>query len=206
MKRPPKIINLGLPKSGTTTLAVALRKAGLKVADWKLRPWQKAGKGFVGRLMYEGYFETGNPFKKLSKFHAIAETSVLGAGENFWPQTDFALISALRLHHPKAKFLLSYRAPDKQAASMRRWFDLGTERLPNSAVPGLPIGFGDTQEALEKWITGHNAFIQKIFENDPALLIFDIEDPDAPNKISAHIGIDLPWWGKMNANPAEDEK
>lgn len=206
MKRPPKIINLGLPKSGTTTLAVALRKAGLRVADWKLRPWQKSGTGFVGRLMYEGYFETGNPLKKLSKFDAIAETNVLGGDENFWPQTDFALISALRIHHPKARFLLSYRSPEKQAASMIRWGNLGTERLPNAAVPGLPVGFGADQAALATWITGHNAFIQKIFENDPALLIYDIEDPLAPEQISTHIGIDLPWWGKMNANPAEDQE
>ena len=35
-----RVINLGLPKSGTTTLARALRKAGLHVADHRIKPVQ----------------------------------------------------------------------------------------------------------------------------------------------------------------------
>lgn len=35
-----RVVNLGLPKSGTTTLGKALRRAGLNVADWKIRDGQ----------------------------------------------------------------------------------------------------------------------------------------------------------------------
>ena len=34
------VLNLGLPKTGTTTLSRALRRSGLKVADWRIRPAQ----------------------------------------------------------------------------------------------------------------------------------------------------------------------
>ena len=35
-----RIVNLALPKTGTTTLTDALRQAGLTVADWRIRPGQ----------------------------------------------------------------------------------------------------------------------------------------------------------------------
>ena len=35
-----RVVNLGLPKTGTTTLARALKMAGFKVADHRVRPKQ----------------------------------------------------------------------------------------------------------------------------------------------------------------------
>ena len=35
-----RVVNLALPKTGTTTLTDALRQAGLTVADWKIRAGQ----------------------------------------------------------------------------------------------------------------------------------------------------------------------
>ncbi|RME17995.1 MAG: sulfotransferase family protein, partial [Alphaproteobacteria bacterium] len=83
------VINLGLPKSGTTTLATALRAAGLRVADWKVRPGQGKVRGFVGKLMYSGYYETGDPLHYLDDFDALTEIDVIREGKNIWPQTDW---------------------------------------------------------------------------------------------------------------------
>ena len=87
-----KVINLGLPKSGTTTLGEALARAGLKVADWRIRKGQSSNdelaRRFVGKLMYEGYFEDGDPLARMPGFDAFTEIDIVRNGLNLWPQTD----------------------------------------------------------------------------------------------------------------------
>lgn len=196
-------VNLGLPKSGTTTLAKALRVSGLKVADHKVR-----GRNFpelkgqhVAELLYRGYFDTGDPGALLKPVSALSEISMLRGARSIWPQMDFALIEAIRAHHPGVKFLASRRNASDLSRSMLKWSNLGTERLPNANVPGLPQGFGVTGAERERWIDGHYCTLERYFRNDPDFLMFDVADENAPKMIAAHLNRDLPWWGKLNANP-----
>lgn len=196
----PKIINLGLPKSGTTTLATAFTAAGLSVADWMHRKPDGTKVGFVGRLMYLGYFDSGDPLQHMSECDAFTEISVVRRGRNFWPQTDWALLDAIRKHHPGAKFLLSARDPVKHTDSIMRWSNLGKRRLPENHIPGLPQWHGGKPGEIERWIVGHITFCRHVFDGADDFLEFDIADPAAPEQISAFTGVDLPWWGKANAN------
>ena len=201
-----RVINLGFPKSGTTTLGEALTHAGMRVADWKVRQGQsKTMRGFVGKLMYEGYYRTGDPLHFLHDFNAFTEIEVVREGKNLWPQTDFALLSAIRTHYPGAKFILSYRDPVKHANSMRRWSNLGRTRLPDNAVPGLPPDYGRKPGELERWIKGHVAFCRQIFTGCETYMDYDVEDVDAQDRIAAFLGVDLPWWGKVNQNQNHPE-
>ena len=199
-----RIVNLGLPKTGTTTLAHALRLTGLRVADYRIRNRQTddpALRGaFVGQCLYQGYFHTGDPLARLDRFDAFSEISCLRAGQSLWPQMDYGLIAALRAHHPGLRFLASWRDPRALSDSMLRWSDLGSARLPGSDVPGLPAGFGATTAERVRWIEGHYAHLSALFRDDPAFLLYDLDDPAAPARIGAHIGRPLPWWGRANAN------
>ncbi|MFK7877818.1 MAG: sulfotransferase [Paracoccaceae bacterium] len=200
----PHIINLGLPKTGTTTLARALRRSGLKVADWRVRASQtkdtELHERLVGELIYEAYFETGDPLAKLVGFGAVSEMSAVAPGQNYWPQTDWALLHAILQHHPDTLFLLSRRDPQQTAESMMRWNTLGKRRLPRQYVPGLPKGFGTTLDQLARWIDGHYAFCRHVFAGNPQFLEYDIEDPYAPDIIAGFLGRDIPWWGRSNQN------
>jgi len=209
-----RIINLGLPKSGTTTLGVALGKAGLKVADWRIRKGQTEDRrilsGFVGDHLYRGYFQTGDPLALLEEFDAVTEMSVASRGLSLWPQMDWGLLDAIRRHHPGVKFLLSHRDPVALVKSMLGWSNLGRSRLPQQNVPGLPAGYGGTPDELTRWIEGHYAFCRRVFRDDPDFLEYDLSDPQAPDRIGAFLGLDLPWWGRANvkdrdAEEAEDE-
>ncbi|MGR3803525.1 sulfotransferase family protein [Marinibacterium profundimaris] len=205
-----KVINLGLPKSGTTTLARALRRAGMRVADHRVRKKQTDDETLQGAsvavLLYEGYFAGGDPAARLGDFDALTELSMLGAGRSLWPQMDFALIDRLRAHHPGVKFLGSRRDAFEMSQSMLAWSDLGVARLPNAAVPGLPKGYGETGKERMQWIEGHYAALAHWFRDDPYYLEYDVADPQAPVKIGAHIGRNLPWWGKANVNPLRHHK
>ena len=199
-----KVINLGLPKSGTTTLGEALKRAGLRVADWRIRQGQTENKtitrAFVGKLMYQGYFESGDPLALMPEFDAFTEIDIVRNGLNLWPQTDWGLISAIRAHHPGARFILTHRDPAALSDSMGRWSNLGRTRLPASAIPGLPEGYGASDAHRVRWIEGHYSFCRKVFENAPDFLEYDVADTDAPARIGGFLGIDLPWWGKANEN------
>ena len=198
-------VNLGLPKSGTTTLARALRLAGLKVADHRLRGRNSADpamKGaFVAELLYRGYFETGDPGALMPEVTAITEMSMLHGTQSIWPQTDAALIRAIRAHHPGVKFLASRRDAFAMSQSMLAWSNLGTERLPGSAVPGLPVGFGATSKERVQWIEGHYATLAELFRGRDDFLEYDVADPGARDRVAAFLGRELPWWGRLNANP-----
>lgn len=199
-----RVINLGLPKSGTTTLGHALKVSGLRTADYRIRPHQTDDaalhRQFVGHLMYQGYFHTGDPLAHMDDFDCFTEINVLRGGLSLWPQMDFGLIAAIRTHHPGARFLASWRDPRAMSDSMLRWSNLGTERLPEGHIPGLPAGFGVTSAERIRWIEAHYAHLDAIFAGDPAYLRFDIADAQAADLIGAHLGRPLSWWGRRNAD------
>ncbi len=202
-------VNLGLPKSGTTTLAKALRMAGLRVADHRIRGRNSddpALKGlYVAEVLYRGYFETGDPGALIPDVTAISEMSMLRAQKSQWPQTDLALIRAIRAHHPGVKFLASRRDSFALSQSMLAWSNLGTNRLPAAAIPGMPAGYGATTRERQQWIDGHYETLATYFRGDADFLEYNIEDTEAPLQISRHLGRELPWWGRKNANPERED-
>ncbi len=199
-----KVVNLGLPKTGTTTLARALRRAGLHVADHRIRRRQTSvpehQNAFVADLLYEGLFKTGDPAHCFDAFEAISEMSLLREGRSLWPQMDYAIIEGLRRHHPDMRFLASSRDPFALSQSMLAWSDLGSARLPAASIPGLPPGFGETSKERMQWITSHYDHLQDLFSGRSDFLMYDIADAEAPAKIEAFLDLKLPWWGRANAN------
>lgn len=201
-----KLVNLGLPKTGTTTLAHALAQAGWRPADHKVRRIhaRKAGLGgtFVARQLYNGYFETGDPFRYLDGLYdALTEISALNPAASLWPQCDYTLIKAMRLARPDMLFVATWRPAAETSQSMRRWNNLGEDRLPAGAIPGLPEGYGTSDAQRIRWIEGHYAMLRDLFGDDPRYLQLPVGAADARDHLAAHIKIDLPWWGRLNQNP-----
>lgn len=196
------IISLSLPKSGTTTLAHALRQAGLSVADWRIRRHETETVALQGQLiatlMYEDYFDSGDPLARLGEFHAITEMNAVNKALSLWPQTDSGILAAIQEHHPDVRFVLSMRDPEKVAQSMMSWNNLGKKRLPGADVPGLPRPYGSDISDLVRWIKGHYAFCETVFRGNPNFLAYDLEDPDVQSKIGHFLHLELPWWGKQN--------
>lgn len=199
-----RVVNLGLPKTGTTTLARALKIAGFKVADHRVRPKQTDVKSlhnqYVAELLYRGYFETGDPGAHLEPFECVSEISLLRDGKSLWPQMDFGLIEAIRAHHPGVKFVASHRDPFELSQSMLAWSDLGVARLPQSGIPGLPAGYGETTKEREQWINAHYAHLRTLFRGRDDFLEYDVADPNARDRLAAFLDVPLPWWGRANRN------
>jgi hypothetical protein len=204
MSERQRIINLGLPKSGTTTLAHALRLSGLRIADYRIRRRQTPDVAlhntFVGEKLYERYFTTGDPLHGLDLFDGFSEISALRDGVSYWPQMDFGVIQAIRTHHPGAKFVATWRPAEALSNSMLRWSNLGTERLPEGDIPGLPAGYGKTAEQRVLWICAHYAHLEQMFADDPAFMLLDVSSTNAGDLLGSFLGREIPWWGKANRN------
>jgi hypothetical protein len=199
------IISLSLPKSGTTTFAHALRHAGLAVADWRIHRHETDNADLhdqlLAPLIYEDYFDSGDPLARLGQFQAITEMNAVNKHLSLWPQTDSGILAAIERHHPDVRFVLSLRDPAKVANSMMNWNNLGKRRLPQADVPGLPRPYGGSVSDLARWIEGHYAFCDRMFRGSSQFLAYELEDPDVQTKISHFLKLDLPWWGKANENP-----
>lgn len=204
-----RVVNLGLPKSGTTTVARALRRASLHTADYRIRTGQSKDNhilgDFVGQLVYEAFFRTGDPLAYLDEFDAFSELSVLRKGLSLWPQMDFAVIDAIRQNHPGVKFFASWRPVAEISDSMSRWSNLTSERLPKNQIPGLPRGFGGADGERQRWIAGHYDHLDQIFAGSEDFLRLDVGAEDAPQQLADFIGRDVPWWGHLNRNPVRVE-
>lgn len=199
-----RVINLGLPKTGTTTVARALRRACLHTADHRIRAGQTKDDHlkdeYVANLIYEAYYRTGDPLAYLDEFDAFSEISLLRAGQSLWPQMDFGIITAIRTHHPEAKFFASWRPVADISDSMLRWSNLGSERLPGHDQPGLPQGYGGADHERQRWISAHYDHLDQIFAGSDAYLRLDIRTSDARAQLAALIGRKVPWWGHANRN------
>jgi hypothetical protein len=199
-----RVVNLGLPKSGTTTVARALRRASLHTADFRIRTKQSKDDHLIGEyvasLIYEGYYRTGDPLAYLDEFDAFSEISMLRAGHSMWPQMDFGVIEAIRTLHPGVKFFASWRPAADISASMARWSNMTTERLPIHDQPGPPAGYGGADHQRQRWIDAHYAHLDRLFAGSNAYLRLDIRADNARDQLATHLDRAVPWWGHLNKN------
>lgn len=199
-----KIVNLGLPKTGTTTLARALREAGLFAADHRVREDdttdRRVRNTFVALSLYAGWYEDGDPLGRLTFFDALTEISALRPPLSLFPQCDYPVLKAMRDRHPEIKFVATTRPSEDVCESMDNWRDLG-RRIADGTIPGLPHGYGADLSERIHWIESTLQTQRDVFAGRDNFLELDVGAPDAQEQLSDFLGLALPWWGRENANP-----
>ena len=194
----PGIIVIGFPKSGTSTLQTAFEKSGIRSVHWT------SDEKIVGKLIYDGWFDEGDPFFHLTGIDAITQMDFChypSSGQpllSLWPNLDISLLLSIRKLYPSCKFILNYRSPSKTADSISRWQDL-QKRLIIADCIGLPEGRGNVEE-VERWIGAHVAAVRHIFRDDENFLDLDITSENARAALEVFLGRKLSWWGIANKN------
>ena len=196
-----RLMAIGFPKSGTTSLTKALNQSGIKSAHWR------TGAGlFVGQEIYRAIYKGLDPFALLPNFQAVtqADVCVPDLKLNYWPNLDFSLLSAIRRVHPECLFLLNYRNPEAIADSIIKWEDL-QKRLVVSDIPGLPRGIGGQRQHLVTWVENHFDACRNIFAKDERFLELDIEAPDVADRLGKALDTTIIGWGDYKAKTLKDE-
>ncbi|HEY1962544.1 MAG TPA: hypothetical protein VGG69_09010 [Rhizomicrobium sp.] len=187
---------IGFPKSGTTTIHLACRRRKLRSAHWKTPD------GYCGQLIYESFQAGRDPLEKLAEYDILSQADVCLPGvANYWPNLDFEVLSAIRQYHPSCVFILNRRDPRRIIRSISRWGTM-RRRFTRSEIIGLPKDVGGKDDELQVWIEGHYAACAARFAQDPYFLDLDIESPDAQERLSAVLGVELRWWGVANETEA----
>ena len=197
-----RLFVVGFPKSGTSTITAALEASGMNPVHWG-----DAQGRFVGQLIYEDALAGRDPLARLGEYDAVTQADVCLPAHriNYWPNLDFAMLAAIRAHHPECLFLLNYREPAKVLSSIDRWPAL-RERIVRASIPGLPARMGEKDEEILNWIENHFAACRSFFANDPNFLELDIESEDAPTTLGKALGIAIADWGIIEPNqPSEDD-
>lgn len=193
-----RAVVIGFPKAGTSTLQTAVSRAGLRAFHqiYRGRP--------IGRLVYAGLLRHGDPFHFFPDVDILTQMDICRpeSGENFWPNLDLAVLTAIRARRPDCLMILNRRDPAAIAGSIGRWYDLQA-RIVDSDVPGLPRGFGGTAAELERWIAGHYDAVTTLFGGGPGFLDLDITREDARERLGAFLGVEIPWWGQANPSPPQ---
>ena len=188
-----KVMVIGFPKSGTTTLTTVLEANGIKSAHWQ----DEQGR-FVGALIYSAIYSGLDPFAFLQGYDAVTQADVCLPKRkiNFWPNLDFAVLRAVRRAYPSCILLLNYRHPEAIVDSIEKWAGM-QGRFTRSEIPGLPIGIGGKREHLVTWIENHFDACRAFFADDPHFLELDIAAEDAPDRLGKALGMPIAGWGKF---------
>lgn len=196
-----RMMVIGFPKSGTTSITKALESSGLKAAHW-----HDGQKRAVGGLIYRAVLNGLDPFANLQGFDAITQADVCLPQHNinFWPNLDFTILEAIRRAHPECLLVLNYRRPEAICDSIAKWRHL-QDRLTKAEIPGLPAGFGGKREHLMNWIENHFAACRSFFAEDERFLEIDIESPDAPDRLGKALGIEVVGWGDHKPDPKKPD-
>ena len=197
-----KLMAIGFPKSGTTSLTRALFKSGVTPVHWRTF---KEGH-FVGVQMYRALYSGKDPFALLPGVEAVTQADVCipSLKLNLWPNLDFAMLSAIRRSHPTCLLLLNYRNPEAIADSIIKWEDL-QQRLTVSDIPGLPRTIGRKRGELISWIENHFDACRRFFANDEHFVEIDIEGPDVAEQLGKALGIKIVGWANHKARTLDDE-
>jgi len=195
-------INLGLPKSGTSSLYDYYSCGNVYSSHHKCK-LETCGECVLANV------EAGRPpLDSCGNYAFYGQLDVDGINydsEGNWPGEGtpcyFPQLSALQeLHdaYPTARFTLTTRPPAHWLASVVGW---GLqERLVNCDLPGLPKSKGSEDE-LMAWFSSHLDTVREFVAAHPShgpLLEIDIEDDRTGQVLAEATGIPATCWGKSN--------
>ena len=188
-----KLLVIGFPKSGTTSITAALEASGLKPLHWRDRQGR-----FAGKLIYENILTGRDPFDRMGEYDSVTQADVClpAQGVNYWPNLDFSVLRAIRDAHPECLFLLNTATRRRSAPASTNGRNCASgSSAPR--IPGLPAGMGRTDEEIVTWIENHHAACRRYFAKDKKFVEVDIESDDAPKIIGKALGVTITGWGDV---------
>ena len=196
------VINLGLPKSGSTSLRDFFACGNLTASHFKCN-------GSPCGMCVDQNLQAGRPaLHGCGDYHVWAQLDWAPIGLPIKPKKRcfFPQLSALKeLHeqYPEATFVLPTRPPRHWIASVGNWqhddYNM-REVLAACNLPGLPPGRKPSDTELASFYVHHSRTVRTFVANHPShtLIEFDLEEPGAAQKLALASGVPATCWGKSN--------
>uniref|UniRef100_A0A7S2YSF5 Sulfotransferase n=1 Tax=Entomoneis paludosa TaxID=265537 RepID=A0A7S2YSF5_9STRA len=183
---PSPIINLGMPKMGSSSLheffkcsgtynsshytcgprprGEGKRGPGLRCGTCMERAWKK------GLPLLKSCGGASNEFK--NGYTAFMQMDYNTPGKTcFYPQ--MSALNAIHKEYPNATFVLISRPLDDWIRSLDDWHGY-RNRLVNCNLPGLPVGVGHDNDDLKQWVCHHQANVRKFVQAHPSHALVEL--------------------------------
>lgn len=159
--RKPFIINIGMPKTGTSSLSTFLNQQGFRCAQWQVGDTKIGNEMELsirsGRQLFGDYLSDFNCITQLDCCDWVSQAENLS--KCIWPQHD--LLSELVSRYPAAKYVYTTRNTTTWFDSVSRWGDF-LDRIRFSNTPGLQYGASDAD--IKKWYEAKQETAQRFFQ------------------------------------------
>ncbi len=182
MKIETNIFCIGFHKTGTTSLAVALKALGYRVTG----PNGVNDPNIENNVLSMAY-------KLVEKYDAFQD--------NPWP----IIYKELDAKYPGNKFILTLRSPDTWIKSQVMHF--GCKHTPmRKWIYGVGCPEGN-EDIYIKRFEDHNKEVLDYFKNRPKdLLVMDLAQGDGWDKLCPFLGVEIPNLPFPHANKADERK
>lgn len=217
---PRPVLNLGMPKMGSSTLWQFFVCSGWKTNHWKTR------KGLVGKCMRNANNDSKPILASCDSWKMRGKDfmNITGPdhGSEAYLQMDYCLLNDKavcvfpqvqyleRMHEesPNATFVLLFRPPEDWFRSLMSWPPGFTKRslgnrIAKAQLPGLPAGNGTTLDEMKSWWCWHVNRVRSFVDRNPshALIELDLYDANHTAAVLATLFKSRrQCWGHVNAN------
>eukprot|EP00581_Thalassiosira_minuscula_P020191 CAMPEP_0183720338 /NCGR_PEP_ID=MMETSP0737-20130205/12976_1 /TAXON_ID=385413 /ORGANISM="Thalassiosira miniscula, Strain CCMP1093" /LENGTH=306 /DNA_ID=CAMNT_0025950185 /DNA_START=271 /DNA_END=1191 /DNA_ORIENTATION=+ len=199
--RPP-FINLGFPKTGTTSLHSFFACAGYRSMHYRCGP-SVACAECIRSSVEEG--KGNKPLANCGKAEAYSQLDN-GSHGNF-PQVQY--LEQIVESYPNATFLLTFRNVSNWYHSLTHWPPINTEGqlhmsdglMIANILPEFPSGVGNNEEEFSAWFCTHVERVREVISRlNRTLVEIDIDNPNVAEYVTDVFDIHTSCWGHTNIN------
>jgi hypothetical protein len=198
---PPKpILNMGMPKCGSTSLFTFLY-----CAEYAVSHFFCVDKWSCASCMYANSRSGNPPLQNCGNWDAYTQLDSEGLHSCFFPQAE--LLEEIHDESPDATFVLTFRNVDHWIASVKKWKQASdhppmNELLDMCYVPGKPVGKGSEDEELRHFFCSQVQRVRDFVDSHPThtLIEIDIEDPNTAQIMADIFQVSDKCWTKSNGS------
>ena len=219
------ILNMGLMKSGTTSIEAYFRcgfptpKLQSLVTHYDCYPYksyQRRAANYEARMVCGKKMRT-NLKRNLLVFDSIDQFLVYAEIDGYeknggmtLPQWDY--LEEIYAYFPNATWILNLRDPSKWLSSINRWRDL-RQRFIDNRFGHFYKGMGEKDEDMLAFYQNQTDRVRQFVKSHPSIKLIELkidDDDNAGKTLEQHFGISSELcWGNRNVNmenPLNDTK
>mmetsp|Transcript_36229 Transcript_36229/g.66553 ORF Transcript_36229/g.66553 Transcript_36229/m.66553 type:complete len:279 (+) Transcript_36229:180-1016(+) len=189
---PNPVVVLGMPKTGTSTIASFFRGAGYNTSHWVC-----GKKGYCGKCMPDAVSLGHPPLTSCGEYDVWAQMDLTLPDKGLCHMPQVQYLQDIHDEAPMATFIMNTRNVTRWIKSMRGWSSLDKRFVKCSKATGLNAS---DDLSLERYIVDHVRMVRDFVNRNPthALVEVDIEDPNAGCIMSSLFKTDSKFWTHHN--------
>ncbi len=194
-------LNLGFPKTGTSSLHKFFECGGLRSAHYRCNRIDSCA-----RCIRQSVEAGGAPLELCELGGNNIDVYAQMDDGNYFPQIE--VLDDIVAAYPEATLFLTFRNMTKWYNSLKKWPPRKrgphlNDKLRENNITGFPTGVGKNVSEFSEWFCNHVQRVRRVVNDNPSLTLVevDIEDANIAKRMSDMFEIDKNCWGHANVNP-----